>query len=289
MATKADVERAKRVLTEFFLVSSEAKAKACLAKVGSVGTPHEVFGILRFIAMPWNWAFLLSMGFSKQGFRVERLRQLLKWTLSMVRNSSDFGWKVLLAKYSRRTLRDGMFLFESGESKSAILVFTGLANRPMLPTYVFLEAIKSPRSAKVFVHPKRGYQGGIEGVADTLEESVALIPQILKDEGLEVEWVIGTSAGGLPALMYSLTHGTQKTWILGANNPKFSSLGIDFMEFANGARSRLVTQELQVFVGEDSTEDIIAGYEISSQLRFSQPKVVRGAGHAPMGKVLRAL
>jgi hypothetical protein len=279
----------KSMLVDFFRTNSVARAQAFLANIGSVGTPQEILRISRFVRKPWNWGFLFRSSVRKGRIGLENLLRLLRFIMSIKRLARTFGKRTLAAEYVRKELAPGMFLFDSGESKSAILIFTGLASRPMIPTAIFLEAIRSPMLAKVFVHPKRGYLDGIQGVGATLEKSIFAIPELLKKEGLEVEWVIGTSAGGLAALMYSLVHHPEKTWLVGASNPKISAHHVNFFELVSQEGSKFKGERLTMFAGEKCIEDIVAGYEISSQLGVSPPKVVLGAGHSPMSQILQSM
>ena len=284
-----DFDKPEVFLREYLLSTSDTKAQAVLANLSSVGTAQEIFDVFRLIANPLSWRIVAAWSPRTFLLRMVRLRKLLRWSIYLRLEAFRVGRVLFNDGHVRRELRPGMFVYDIGNSSAAILIFTGLANRPMVPTSIFLEAIKRPDLAKVFVHPNAGYRKGIQGVATTLDSCITQIPAILREEGLEVDWVVGTSAGGLPALMYSLVHGTKRTWILGANNPKVSSLGVDLLHLSAQAGMGFRREGLVIFAGEKCTQDIVAGFEISSQLRVSPPKLVIGAGHAPMAEILRFL
>lgn len=147
---------------------------------------------------------------------------------------SGFGTNVNM--WSRRKLsRDVLLYKKTAHSKEGppLIVFGGGARRPMMPMAVFLASLEGFSDFVIFIRPQLGggYRNGILGLGPSLESAfpslLAMVShQLRKRSSSELPVVMGMSAGGLPALMFSDLIGARSVHLFGPNatdDPRWSS------------------------------------------------------------------
>jgi acyl carrier protein len=146
---------------------------------------------------------------------------------------SGFGTNVNM--WSRRKLsRDVLLYKKTAHSKEGppLIVFGGGARRPMMPMAVFLASLEGFSDFVIFIRPQLGggYRNGILGLGPSLESAfpslLAMVShQLRKRSSSELPVVMGMSAGGLPALMFSDLIGARSVHLFGPNatdDPRWS-------------------------------------------------------------------
>lgn len=105
--------------------------------------------------------------------------------------------------------------------KTLIIAFGGGAHRIMMPISVFLQHVDATRvSVALLRDPKQeGFRDGIWGIAPTILGLVEQLPAILKTSDYRSVVVLGTSGGGLPAILTGMTLGTKAAVSVGGNGP----------------------------------------------------------------------
>ena len=147
---------------------------------------------------------------------------------------SGFGTNVNM--WSRRKLsRDVLLYKKTAHSKEGppLIVFGGGARRPMMPMAIFLASIEGLSNFVIFVRPRMGggYRDGIQGLGPRLESAYPSLfsivsSQLRKKSSSELPIVMGMSAGGLPALMFSGFIEARRVLLFGPNatdDPRWSS------------------------------------------------------------------
>jgi hypothetical protein len=137
--------------------------------------------------------------------------------------------------WSRRKLsRDVLLYKKTAHSKEGppLIVFGGGARRPMMPMAVFLASLEGFSDFVIFIRPQLGggYRNGILGLGPSLESAfpslLAIVSsQLRKKSSSELPVVMGMSAGGLPALMFSDLIGARSVHLFGPNatdDPRWS-------------------------------------------------------------------
>jgi hypothetical protein len=126
--------------------------------------------------------------------------------------------------FVRHRLRRRVTLFSAGGSRSGktlAICFSGRAQRMMLPLPVFLQNIDSTQVDVAFMRDptRNSYRLGIGGVADSLEVSIDKLGDILGIGGYRSAVSIGTSGGGVPAVMSALRLNLNAALSVGGNHP----------------------------------------------------------------------
>jgi len=126
--------------------------------------------------------------------------------------------------FVRYRLRRRVTLFTAGGSRSGktlAICFSGRAQRMMMPLPVFLQNIDSTQVDVAFMHDptRNSYRLGIGGVADNLEASIDKLKDILRIEDYRSVVSIGTSGGGVPAVMSALRLNLDAALSVGGNHP----------------------------------------------------------------------
>ena len=125
---------------------------------------------------------------------------------------------------TRRQLRRDVVVFSDGgprERKTLLLCFSGNAHRMMMPMPVFLQSLRPPDVDVVWLRTQRGqgYRTGIRGIAGSLASSIEGLRILLQPETYRKLAVMGTSGGGLPAIVTGLQLGADAVLSVGGNNP----------------------------------------------------------------------
>lgn len=124
----------------------------------------------------------------------------------------------------RHRLRQRLTLFTTGGSRSdktLAICFSGRAQRMMMPLPVFLQHIDAAQVDVAFMRDptRNSYRQGIGGVADSLEASIDRLGDILGVDDYRSAVSIGTSGGGIPAIMSALRLNLDAALSVGGNHP----------------------------------------------------------------------
>lgn len=146
-----------------------------------------------------------------------------EWRERLIRHMMLAG-KAVPEKYARRRLKRDVFLFSDPGAKGIkrlLIVFAGGAMRPMMPLHAFLQHLDAAKTDVLFLRdPKRdGFRGGLFGVGGSLEEVVARLPELLEQRSFDALSTLGTSAGGVPALLAGLALGARSVLSVGGSRP----------------------------------------------------------------------
>lgn len=126
--------------------------------------------------------------------------------------------------FVRHRLRWRVTLFSAGGSRSGktlAICFSGRAQRMMMPLPVFLQNIDSTQVDVAFLRDptRNSYRLGIGGVAGSLEPSIDKLKDILEIKDYRSVVTIGTSGGGIPAMMSALRLNLDAALSVGGNHP----------------------------------------------------------------------
>ncbi|MBI1284835.1 MAG: hypothetical protein GC183_10920 [Thiobacillus sp.] len=145
------------------------------------------------------------------------------WVQNLHRLAAKIG-KPCPEPFLRHRLRRRVTLFSAGGNRSGktlAICFSGRAQRMMMPLPVFLQNIASTQVDVAFMHDptRNSYRLGIGGVADSLEASIDKLRDILRIEDYRSVVSIGTSGGGVPAVMCALRLNLDAALSVGGNHP----------------------------------------------------------------------
>jgi hypothetical protein len=192
--------------------------------------------------------------------------------------------------FMRLRLRHAVWTFRSDSDstqKMLLICFTGNAQRLMMPLPVFLQHLDARTTdvAYLLTEKHAGYRKGIRGITDDLDTSIAALECLLNVRGYDRVAIIGTSGGGLPAILAGLQLGVDAVLSVGPNNPN-DSRWTAFTE-ANGATdlfrrfSARNTRAPVVYLayGAEVERDVTATAVIASCIEVRDIWSVPNAGH----------
>lgn len=98
-----------------------------------------------------------------------------------------------------------------GGRSAAVLVFTGLADRIVMPIPVFDRYLAELDLGAVYLRDrhKLAYLGGVRSLAPDYDSTIERLRELLRDMGVETLHTIGNSAGGFGAISYGLDLGAE--------------------------------------------------------------------------------
>ena len=107
------------------------------------------------------------------------------------------------------------------ENKTLLILFAGNAQRVMLPLPVFIQHLDARQTDVVLLRdPQRAaYRQGLWRFASTLDGLADALPVWTHAEEYRAVEVLGTSGGGLPAVMVALQLGAAAVVSVGGNGP----------------------------------------------------------------------
>ncbi len=126
--------------------------------------------------------------------------------------------------FTRHSLSRNIKLYATeGEKsyKTLAICFTGNAERMMMPTPIFLQHIDAERIDVALIRnaKRNGFRKGIEGITKNLESSIDKLKDLLKIGKYRTVVALGTSGGGLPAVLTATRLGLDAVLSVGGNNP----------------------------------------------------------------------
>src|SRR5262245_15422035 len=142
---------------------------------------------------------------------IDKLSLSKAW-LDELHRKFAFAGKDSPEPFVRRRLRQAVWLFKSDydrRQKMLLICFSGNGQRLMMPMPVFLQHIDGQATDVAYLRTEKhaGYRKGIRGVADDLHASVAALEGLLDVREYGRVATIGTSGGGLPAILAGLRLG----------------------------------------------------------------------------------
>jgi acyl carrier protein len=177
---------------------------------------------------------------------------------------SELGAAVNL--WSRRKLsRDVLLYTKAGASKELppLIIFGGAMRRPMMPMAIFLASIEGLSNFVIFVRPRvgGGYRNGILGLGPSLESAFPSLfaivsSQLRKKSSSELPILMGMSAGGLPALMFSDFIEARRVLLFGPNatdDPRWSG-SQQLRDTLDRRASGVDSHNVSIFFGADSKD-----------------------------------
>lgn len=130
-----------------------------------------------------------------------------------------------VADFKRERLAQGAARYSNGRPrahKTLLLCFSGNAHRMMMPMAVFLQQLDPDAVDAVYLRTDKnqGYRLGIRGIADDLHTSIDRLPALCQAGDYARVATLGTSGGGLPAVLAALKLGAASVLAVGANHPE---------------------------------------------------------------------
>jgi hypothetical protein len=127
--------------------------------------------------------------------------------------------------FVRQRLRHSVSRFEGHgrrDCKTLLICFSGNAHRMMMPWPVFLQHIDARHADLVYLRTVKhcGYRSGIRGLADNLPESIDALERLVECRTYRKVSVLGTSGGGLPAILAGIRLGAGAVLAAGPNSPE---------------------------------------------------------------------
>jgi len=169
-------------------------------------------------------------------------------------------------------------------SKSLLVGFTGQVHRLLVPVAAFLQAVPAQRADVLILQDphKDGFRRGIPQLAESFQGLFAALPRIFEFHAYERSCTIGTSGGGLPAVLGGIAMGANIAMSVGGNsprdprwnNPQGPSAQAILSKGPSGA-----TEVISVF-GADHEKDRLAARELSQFVRVRMVEI-----SDPRGKV----
>lgn len=121
----------------------------------------------------------------------------------------------MIANFSRENLKDDRFsILKDFESNSDVLFlcFSGMGLGGMIPPFEFSGMLRHYDIKKIFVRDIQNYSfhNGLKGLTRNVDETGALIKEIVEESGARRVVSIGNCQGGLGAIMFGGMAGAHK-------------------------------------------------------------------------------
>jgi hypothetical protein len=219
-----------------------------------------------------------------------RLRAHANGWISKQRQMLEFVGDVPPSPFVRRRLRCAVSLYADGASprgKTLLICFSGNAYRLMMPTPLFLQHI-DPRLVDVaYLRTDRhhGYRNGIRGVGESLESAIDGLVHLLDLRAYGRVAAVGTSGGGLPAILAGLRLGADAVLAAGPNSPEdrrwatLSNREGAASLFRRFASHRRRAPAIHLVHGADNRRDEESAKLIASCVSVQSITAVPGADH----------
>jgi hypothetical protein len=263
-------------------------------------TPAEMALLRAEIPPPsvlWSGALSSTLGRRRGlvGKTVRRLRPRLtfpnasyEWLDEMERLLAKSG-KPSPERFVRRRVAPNVQSFSDGGAKAGktlVLGFTGLARRLFMPIPVFLQHLDAERFDLLLLRDpsRRGFRDGLEGVAGGLEGTLDAVGALVRRDDYRAVVALGTSGGGLPAVLTALRLGLDKAVSVsgrGPCDPRWQAVGGDALLADLAARAGAEPNVLLVHAA-DSEPDAVSARSLAAVVP-ARTFVVRAAGGAKVG------
>ncbi|HYE42794.1 MAG TPA: hypothetical protein VEA15_05315 [Caulobacteraceae bacterium] len=103
------------------------------------------------------------------------------------------------------------FIMGEGGRKTAVIVFTGLADRMVMPLPVFDRFLAELDVTGIYLRDRRriGFFKGVKSLADDYEGTIERLEDLLAEKGVRTVHTLGNSAGGMAAVSYGIDLGAR--------------------------------------------------------------------------------
>ena len=210
----------------------------------------------------------------------------------------DRSGKARAEPFRRQRVHAGVALYCSDgppAERTMLLCFTGLSMRPMMPTPVFLQHVEATTTDVVVVRYPRsgGYAGGLPGLGIDFAASIRHLADRVGLDRYARTLAVGTSAGGLAALLAATELALDGALVAGAlspDDPRWrAALGCSVTErLRRSARSGAVPQ-VTLLHGAGHAVDAASAAAIADVLPCTRVAVTDPAGpvgHNPLVPLL---
>lgn len=172
--------------------------------------------------------------------------------------------------FTCQVLGNDVKFFSNGANPSGKTLLIGMAGqlqRLMLPIAVFLQALPAARADLLLLQDSQrdGFRTGVVGVANNFEDLLSILPRVFKFDQYRRRCMIGTSGGGLPAILAGLAFGADVAMSVGGNSPRDFRWSGQQAPIARSllARASRQTTRLVAVYGVNSEKDRLAAVELS--------------------------
>jgi hypothetical protein len=208
--------------------------------------------------------------------KLARLNATSTWR-QRLRKNRKFAHLGTGATWSREAKLPGLTFYRRTDihATNLLISFTGLRQRMMMALPDWLDATSPLESDVVLLQATKGssaYLSGIEGLGDTLENSLATLKNMVESLGYSKHFCVGSSAGGVPAILFSHLVQMEKTIAVGPQGPEVVTPEFEPTRMAN----------LEIVIGENSPPQDWAAAQAWEALCFASTTVVADAGHSAM-------
>jgi acyl carrier protein len=215
------------------------------------------------------------------------------------------GFNVEQKKWHRSEIVEGLQLYwrrpkKAGLPGLTVVGFSGTTGRLMMPVSLFLSALPSTVSQVLLVQAPTqvGYRGGILGGPSSLQGGLEMLQDFLRSEPMLASEgdrlaVIGTSAGAIPAFVFSTLYSKPFACLLAGPQSPFEP------NWSNNNLLRAALERRAENVGEcfEQVPRVLVLYGEKSQLDLGRlptwdafkPQIIRGierAGHGVLFPLL---
>jgi hypothetical protein len=161
--------------------------------------------------------------FGAAGRGAQRAYEQRRW-LHKLKAMLDQGAKARPEPFVRTRLHPAIHLYSAGgdrAGKTVVLGFTGSSARLLMPTSVFLQHLDARTTDLVLIrYPAgQGFSRGIPGLAGGFGASVERLRTLIRIDEYAASVTLGTSGGGLAALMTAMQLGAAAAMSVGGRGP----------------------------------------------------------------------
>lgn len=193
--------------------------------------------------------------------------------------------RVEVATFERALNLGGVshFVHPRNSSHSVLVVWTGLARRPMMPLRHLLQAVW-PCDVDVLVlrarPTKSDYADGVPFFGDALDTTIDGLRDYCSQHGYTTVFVAGMSMGTPPALISALRLGASNCLLAGPIDPRHN-YEKEFQRFAREIEDTHESPRFVTFVGEFAARDAAVASYVSSVVKNVE-LYSPGADHNPL-------
>jgi hypothetical protein len=149
--------------------------------------------------------------------RTHAWRRRLQRQMALVAKAEPEGFTRL------RLSRDVRLYSNPGASgpKRLLILFSSLALRPMMPVHVFLQHVDARTTDVMFLRDSErdAFRSGLFGLGTTLHDVIDRLPRLVDLSRYQSVSTMGTSGGGVPALVAGLSLGARAAISAGGLHP----------------------------------------------------------------------
>ena len=271
--------RFRELIKSYFLGSSNEFALGLL-KVSRAATPQEYLRIVKLS----NSALLLPV---LRAFPRTNLETLVNWAAPARRITKGALQEAgTPKKYSRMDSTPGLRVFSMLHTSDAIVIFTGLAEVPMMPAPIFLIYTQSIPAVKIFVTPRNGYVSGFQGFSEQPTQAYQELFDWLVTNKYRVVGVIGTSAGALTAFRFGRLFNLGPVYAVGPSDPTHSKSWAAALDSSIEERIENSSAQCIIIVGGEADADVRGSKVLEKQFSNVETIVYPGESHAVAGRWL---